>query len=47
MIPIIESNWFALRRYEFFILRLPYIDDAVVDSDSEDYFWSFIGLFLS
>ena len=47
MIPIIESNWFALRRYELFILCLPNIDDAVVNSDSEDYFWSFIGLLLS
>ena len=28
-------------------MRLPFIDDGVVDSDSEKYFWSFIEFFLS
>ena len=37
----------GLRIYDFFLTRFPFIDDAVVDSDSENCFWSFIGLFLS
>ena len=36
----------GLRIYDFFlILRLLFDDDGVVDSDSEKYFRSFIGLF--
>ena len=36
----------GLRIYDFFLmLRLLFDDDGVVDSDSEKYFRSFIGLF--
>ena len=33
--------------YEFFILRVTFIDDAVVDFDWKKLFGSFIGLLLS
>ena len=36
-----------MRRYKVFILRLPFIDGAVGDFDSEKNLWSFIGLFSS
>ena len=47
---MVDSNFRVLlvrESMKFFILRLPFIDDGVVDSDSEKIFRSFIGLFLS
>ena len=42
---LIDSNYNrnVLRKYEFFILRLPFIDDDLVDSDSEKYFGRLLG----
>ena len=47
---LVDSNYIVVLVYEymiFFILRLPFIDDGVADSESEKDFCSFTGLFLS
>ena len=38
--------WLTIIR-EFFILCLPFLDDAVIASDSEKYLWFSAGLLLS
>ena len=42
--PKKESYQFT--KVRFFLLRLLFFDDGIVDSDSENFFWSFIGLIL-